>query len=189
MKLTKDYIIEGKIIKAGSEINITEGKQVGISYHFTWFYRCLDILTSNSLISDNIAEINGKDQHYISLTRDYSLRTPMKTGEWEMWGDCRIVLDGDKLSNKYRVVPFYDKDWLGDKSKSYGISESENAILTKRIDPLSPYVLQVDILEKVFHKSITAMFSFKLDKVNDNKYIHTPTGIIINLVDKFKPYR
>ena len=80
---------------------LNEGKQVGPLYHFTRTGELINILKSNILkVSDQWAT-NDDLRPFNSFTRN-------KNG-WDVGGfptDVRITIDGNKLSNKYKIKPF-----------------------------------------------------------------------------------
>lgn len=81
---------------------LNEGKQVGILYHFTDMSSLIKILETNILKASNKFE-KGKPPT-VSLTRD-------KLGDIGGVGGTgtktvRISIDGDKLSNKYKITPY-----------------------------------------------------------------------------------
>jgi len=78
----------------------TERKQVGDLYHFTDVNKISQIL-----YKDELEDIN--DRGYISFTRDK--RMPSTTNEpWWTIKTVRITVDGDKLSDKYKIQPYND---------------------------------------------------------------------------------
>lgn len=76
---------------------LNEAKQVGPLYHFTDLYGLEGILNSNTLkVGDDSSFETGGNIGNVSLTRDK-----------EMWiFQYRIELDGNKLSNNYKITPF-----------------------------------------------------------------------------------
>jgi len=78
---------------------LNEGKQVGTLYHFTTLRGATGILTSGKI------KIN--EDGVISATRDKNLNT----AEFDTEGDpdeniVRIDLDGNKISNNYKIQPY-----------------------------------------------------------------------------------
>ena len=78
---------------------LNEGKQVGNLYHFTTLRGATGILTSGKI------KIN--EDGVISTTRDKNLNT----AEFDTEGDpdkniVRIDLDGNKISNSYKIQPY-----------------------------------------------------------------------------------
>jgi hypothetical protein len=91
--------------KENSLQQIAEAKQIGDLYHFTSFHGLHNILAGEKLES----RIRNKDGNFvISLTRDKKLdvKAPQISST-----DCRITLDGNKLSEHYKIVPFNDPSY------------------------------------------------------------------------------
>jgi hypothetical protein len=81
---------------------LNEAKQVGPLYHFTEFNGLKGILSSNTLkVGDDSTFDSGGNVGNVSLTRDKN-----------MWiSDYRIELDGNKLSDNYKITPYaFDYD-------------------------------------------------------------------------------
>jgi len=81
--------------------NITEGKQVGDLYHFT-YSKYIDNIKRNGIkFTPDDSELEQyKNKYFISTTR-------IKNPDFVTYGeyDVRITLDGNKISNKYKIVP------------------------------------------------------------------------------------
>jgi len=105
---------------------LNEAKQVGILYHYTSKAGLKSILDSNEL---NITTESYRDHtlYFISFTRNKNFHR--KGNNWNVKTDYRITLDGDKLSNKYKIQTFayvpgwdytdnWEYDWLEDESES-----------------------------------------------------------------------
>jgi hypothetical protein len=136
-------------------INILrEGKQVGDIYHYTSINgdAIINILKSGKL-RPSPARMEKKG--YISFSRDRSLNYTLGSSKTQV----RITIDGDKLSNKYKITPYsqlkpetaYDKkNWVAPFSRSTQDSESELVIPAKKyggsIDIL-PYIKKIDIVD------------------------------------------
>jgi len=78
---------------------LNEGKQVGTLYHFTTLRGATGILT--------LGKIKINEDGVISTTRDKNLNT----AEFDTEGDpdeniVRIDLDGNKISNNYKIQPY-----------------------------------------------------------------------------------
>lgn len=110
---------------------ITESKQVGILYHYTSFSNGLWIIKSNTL-KGSISKPS-----FVSLTRDKSFHKQHRI----MAGtDLRLVLDGDKLSTKYKIKPH-----------DFGAEdESEERILTTAIIDIKKYLIRIDLYESLW---------------------------------------
>lgn len=96
---------------------LSEAKQVGTLYHYTDIVSLLKILDSNKL-----GDYNKKGELDISLTRDKNFhhRTYIIPTE------ACLVLDGNKLSNNYKITPY---DYFGDLEQNpdkFGAELSNN---------------------------------------------------------------
>jgi hypothetical protein len=129
---------------------ITEGKQVGEIYHFTSLDFIYDILESGKLEpSSSRLEKLG----FISFTRNRALPT---LGGFK--SQVRITIDGDKLSNKYQILPYAqlspetkedEEIWNTPFSRVNQNSESEVVIPSKKYGGkinIVPYIKKLDII-------------------------------------------
>ena len=129
---------------------LKEAKQVGIIYHYTTFEAGLKILKSNQLKSSNAADsTNDKPVFAISFTRDKRFHNDHNIGfEESSFGQSpqlRFTIDGDKLSNKFKIGP-YSQQGVFDKSEK-GFEAEERVISDKTFTiPLSNYLISVDVL-------------------------------------------
>ena len=81
---------------------ITEGKQVGNLYHFTYDTAILKILKNGLRFSPDNTELDKhKNRFYISTTRDHTGRKFYKDMEMV----ARVTLDGNKISEHYSIEP------------------------------------------------------------------------------------
>jgi len=156
--------------KCGHDNNpdLNEGKQVGLLYHYTSTNGLKGILRSNRI---NASEENylGNELYYISFTRNKNFHK--KGSKFGVSTEYRITLDGDKLSNKYKIRPFayipgwdikdsWELDWLDDEPESVrrdffnatgDYDEQEERIFFKNknggIDNIKNYILAVDKIE------------------------------------------
>ena len=79
--------------------NLNEAKQVGDIYHFTSYENTISIINDDF----NLKSFgNNSDNSYISFTRNRNMTSPT------VYRDVRITIDGDNLSNKYKIEPFAD---------------------------------------------------------------------------------
>jgi len=142
MKLFKDYI--------------TERKQVGTLYHYT------DLKKAISIIKDGAFK-SGNRFKYISFTRDKNLhkRRDFKNSDGTTSGasfdvgnmgiTVRFVVNGDKLSDKYKVRPFnYFQKKHGANNPFYDEMEERVGDNTKKvvIENIHKYVIRVDLNKK-----------------------------------------
>lgn len=105
----------------------SEAKQAGILYHITSIKNLLAIIKTNQLQG----AIFG-----ISTTRD-------KNGYKHIKGlagsGCQLVLDGNKISNNYKIQPYQDTT---DKYED----EYEERIKTRLIKNINKYIIMIQLL-------------------------------------------
>jgi hypothetical protein len=113
---------------------LNEAKQVGDLYHFTYLGRLPVILKSNILKA--LRTYGDKDNtRYISFTRNKNLfLNPSRiAGDFE----SALVIDGDKLSNNYKIESFsdpkskkneYEERVVINNPKELGISNIKNYV-------------------------------------------------------------
>lgn len=88
---------------------LKESKQLGTLYHYTNFVHGLKILDDNRINSSVAFANNMKDEviYGISTTRDSNFQKIFNRVDNGIKGvSFRISLDGDKLSEKYKIKPF-----------------------------------------------------------------------------------
>ena len=146
------------------EFILNEARQSGVLYHFTTLSRIEQILKEQKIKKGSFK--------YISLTRDFQLPNEkgyFNTGEYIV----RIAIDGNKLSENVKILPFKDIE-----SGSYN-DEREEAVLN---NINSKYFIQVDILTsdtRVFNSTaINAIY----DVIKKSKFK-------INKIKKFQPVK
>jgi hypothetical protein len=128
----------------GLEEALNEAKQVATLYHYTLHNYLLDIIQNNTLLANSTTAKNpsGKSIKAISLTRDSKFENkPRKI----MGLESRIVLDGDKLSTKYKISPYSEPEY-----RSPEATESEERVIflndsSEGILNLDKYVISYDI--------------------------------------------
>jgi hypothetical protein len=120
---------------------LNESKQVGPLYHWTDIYSSYNIINNNFLkgyLTDTF-----KTQPAISFTRNKNfLQTRPKLRNKP---EICFVVDGDKLSNSYKIQPFQDPKIKKD--------EMEEKVLTYGIKDFSNYIIKIIIPKKKFLKS------------------------------------
>ena len=153
------------IVENYADGKVDEAKQVGNLYHYTSAKGLKSILTSNSLNASQ-ENYSGKELHFVSFTRNKNFHK--KGQNFNVKTDYRITLDGDKLSNKYKIKPFayvpgwdytdnWEYDWLEDEPESVRrdffnatgeYDEQEERISFKgsngSIPNIKDYILKVD---------------------------------------------
>lgn len=167
------------------EGEIEEGKQVGILYHYTSLKAADKILKdgfiqgSDKAISGYSDNIIGKNYYSLSLTRDKNFHKVYRViGEYP---ECRFVIDGDVLSNKYKIQPVAARGFEKKKSKDF---EAEEVIVSpSQIKvPVKPYVKSIDLL-------IEPAGDLKVGDYDPYEFIEVlkklkDQGIAVNAVDK-----
>lgn len=112
---------------------LNESKQVGLLYHFTRTGELIGILKDNMLKASDMWVTNNDSRPINSFTRN-------KNG-WDVGGfptDVRITIDGDKLSNKYKIQPY---------DMRFGDDEMEERVY-KNISNIKDYILNITINTK-----------------------------------------
>jgi hypothetical protein len=159
-------------VKTGEKLDtpggLEEGKQVGTLYHYTSVDGLKGILSSNSIKASEEIYM-GQNLYYISFTRNKNFHK--KGSKFGVKTEYRITLDGDKLSNKYKITPHaykpgydytenWEYDWLEDEPENVvrdffaatgEYDEQEERISFKGpeggIDNIKNYILSVDKVE------------------------------------------
>ena len=112
------------IVKPVIKESLNEGKQVGTLYHYTSKDGLKGILKSNSIKASEEYYL-GEEIYYISFTRNKNFHK--KGMKFNVKTDYRITLDGDKLSNRYKIQPFaYIPGWSYEDSWEYEWLEDED---------------------------------------------------------------
>lgn len=150
---------------------LNEGKQLGTIYHFTSVNSLLNICLvenelkgrpfkhnkfilnplnkdvdivnkHNNFYKDIITKYNS-DYYSVSFTRDKFLNTDYRSVSSM---ECRMVIDGDKLSNKYKFMPYQFNSIYGKADKGIG-DEREELCLIKNNQSISNILAYIDSIE------------------------------------------
>lgn len=163
---------------------ILEGKQVGILYHYTGLENLKSILSGGCVLKA------GRRSHeeYISFTR-LGAFLPKHLSHF---GICRFVIDGNKLSNKFKITPdskhrkfTYDSDGIINgnewKNKPFEKLQGEERYYGNSLN-IKPFILKIQILKKDFlQNGYEAGFDSEKDLIDlENQY-----KIEIELVDSW----
>ena len=116
-------------------------------YHFTSIENLIEIISSNEMIGDGSISFT-RDKNFLDTTGGDSL-----SGETE----CRIVIDGGKLSNRYKIRPynyFPNMSTRPNRETSLAINgedfvagpESEEIALTDKIENIKDYIIRFDFI-------------------------------------------
>ena len=132
----------GKIWKDIKENKLVEAKQVGILYHYTTLDSLEDIITSNQLLS-NVPDVDVDDELDPNINKGGMVaftRANPKSAQFAIaqYADAVLVIDGDKLSNKYKIEPTHQ----------YGGNEDEmEERIYKDINNLNKYLIKIILFE------------------------------------------
>lgn len=145
---------QGKIWKGIKEDKqLGEAKQVGTIYHYTTFDNGLEILQSNQLKGfETEGHTNTNPIYGLSFTRDKRFHNNHNIGfDASVFGQkpqVRFTIDGDKLSNKYKIQPYAQIGGSGRFEKGQEEFESEERVIFNKpfSIPLLPYLKSIDIL-------------------------------------------
>lgn len=157
-----------------------ESKHIGILYHY-----CPAKVFEN-IIDDNLILKDMLKRGTISFSRfGYGL---------SRFGECRFVLDGTKMSNKYKIVPD-SLARLPDTGQKYkGIDgkyryklphelQGEERIYNKPNIDIKPFLLAIQINSTdFFYKDDLERFTYKIGKI-------TKAPFQINNSGKWNPYK
>ena len=153
---------------------LLERKNYPVLYHFT-SYGKLELILRNNLLKPS------RGVGAISLTRNHRL---------EGFGSCRISLDAKRLSDRYKIAPYFDApydamekkyDYSGDSPRR---QEQEERI-QRPIKNVKKYIIQVDIktdqLDDDFSKN-------KAKRIRDQIANNNP-NVEINIVEHWQPVK
>lgn len=164
---------------------LTEAKQVGIIYHFTYdIHNLREILKTDSLTTSV--------RKAISLTRNYNLGV---SENFEAY--VRLTLDGNKMSEHEKIVPhLYDPSETDGLSmpasiqarrKAYG-QEQEERIDKTEVKNIKASLLEIDIHENLFFQTFMDDDDI-LDSINAfDKIREQYPKFKVRLVSEFTPY-
>jgi hypothetical protein len=137
---------------------VDEAKQVGIIYHFTKRDNILKLLSKEFMEKELGCDILTFMSHngYVSTTRNFMFTDDVTSDFNIRTYNIRIALDGDKLSNKYKVKPINGlldntKDVFGVDKNHIRVphkSEKEEVICPINNEtrfPLKDYILEIQV--------------------------------------------
>lgn len=185
---------------------LKEAKQVGILYHATRLDYAISIVENNAMYANPKLQNDGKTLDLNSLGISTS-----RNKLFMYKGDVEIMLDGDKLSEKYSIIPYnYFNDFPTEElthaekrntaesiiiSKSYLNSiknySDEDAFDIAFYDPftipnINAYILGFMVPPNIFGSALLTKHLKELIKIS-NKPIYTYSGqkLDINDFDKY----
>lgn len=187
-KVIKAFAPGGENIKVASATEIESRKAVGILYHFT---------TPDGM--QNIIEDNWKlrtvNREQISFTRnpnlDFHANVDTQDDDGEFTGNhidvkttYRIAIDGDKLTDKYKLEPFTDRGQFTRQGKP----EAEEIIRKTEVD-LNGCVIRVDhLMDFSYEKEYSEGLKY-LDDIADSldvgEDVHTFYPLIAAVNDTY----
>ena len=149
---------------------LLESKQVGIIYHYTNLSSLLNILKDFKL-KDKLYNRN-----YISFSRNGN---GIK-GQGSAF--ARIVLNGNKMSNKYSIIPYSQAMSNGKLApyKSHKKKQAEERIYKTEVF-IKPYILAIEIIKDYANDDMT-----KEEKQKVEKLIYPKP---LNIVDKWSKFK
>lgn len=86
---------------------IKESKQIGFLYHYT------DPKNEESILKNGLKFSNPQEE----ISNDYYISTTRKKQKWNH--QIEIILDGNKISNHYKIIPIQASTFLDKPSKEY----------------------------------------------------------------------
>ena len=133
---------------------INESKQVGLLYHWTSFISAYKIVKTNYIksanrsIRDDAKTINRENEFGVSFTRD---KTFHKDNSKFYPMEACIIIDGDKLSNNYKLFPYNDFFAGIDKPKYKSAKESDEmeTRTNKSINDIKKYIVRIELYDNV----------------------------------------
>jgi len=135
------------------EEQLDESKQVGTIYHFTTFSNGFKILEANQLKSFETADsTRSKPIYGVSFTRNKQFHNKHNIGfDVSSFGqrpEIRFTVDGDKLSNNYKIQPYAQIGGAGRFEKQHEEIEAEERVVANKpfTIPILTYLKSIDIL-------------------------------------------
>lgn len=128
----------------------SEGKSVGVLYHFTQFDNFSQIVNDEFILKSQTDE-------YVSFTRNYNLPND-QIFYFRDEDIVRIAVDGDILSNKYKIIPHAKfKTKLEDdrEERIKGPVDIKNSIIQIQIEPNVANLIQKTIGYKEYEAVVS----------------------------------
>jgi hypothetical protein len=153
--------------------SLNERKQVGLLYHFTSYVGLKGIIEDNMVLKTWQTDI----QPYVSFTRNKNFQSDTIPTQ------VRITVDGDKLSDKYRIAPHADTEaGYGRRSQD----EAEERISLKRY-PDGVSIKRSLILIEV--KNPVAGYDLSKQTTDDEDMIEPPSSATYERVVKMLKFK
>ena len=119
--------------------SLLEGKQVGTIYHFTDYEAAMNIIKDKYTLKNLTPDADGET--FVSFSRYRDLKSPTISR------NVRFTIDGDALSNKYKVEPFADVKAGFGRRKSDEAEERVNVLPRGGQLDFSKYVKAIDVMK------------------------------------------
>jgi hypothetical protein len=152
-KLEQEANLKGTMTFRNWTDSLNESKQVGVIYHYTTFENGLKILQSNQLKGGAAEDsTNANPVFAISFTRDKRFHNNHNVGfDVSSFGQrpqVRFTVDGNKLSNRYKIQPYAQIGGSGRFEKQREEFEAEERVVSNKpfSIPILSYIESVDIL-------------------------------------------
>lgn len=160
---------------------LDEAKQVGKIYHFTSYKNMIEIIRGGFHLKSGFMKMGPNytsDREYVSFTRNKSFKSD------SVYVQVRITIDGDKLSNKYKIEPY--SDLKGGYGRSHNNDESEERV---KIDirkypngiDIRSYILSIDLKSDSEYADDDNILTYYNDLKSSLKRNH----IDYNIIDRF----
>lgn len=150
---------------------LNEARQVGTLYYFGPYRRLSRLIDNNFILTSTI-------QPYVSFTRNKTMVSDTISSE------TRIAIDGDKLSQRYKITPF------AHTSAGYGRGSADEA--EERID-LKKYPKGIDISKAVIDIQIKNPLSISSEFDDEESFEPPSMEAYDQLIKKLKqgkiPYK
>lgn len=128
---------------------IVEAKNIGILYHYTSIRHTINILKTDIIYSSTRITKDNKKIKTFSTTRNKNFHKGIDRLNDGINGiSVRISLDGNKISNNYKIVPYNFFFRYNKTSTTRPIeTESEEEIIINK-DGIKNYIINITIFKK-----------------------------------------
>jgi hypothetical protein len=137
--------------------NLYESNQRGNLYHVFDIEKCIYIINRNKLSSYHFSNI--------STTRNKLLNGYIGSGPTSIF---KLELNGDEISNNYKIKPFQYQSYVGTERKPVKLHEFEEVILTNEIVNINKYVKKFIIIKDNIENGLKNSGWFDSDGGNVN---------------------
>ncbi|MFW6009146.1 MAG: hypothetical protein ACOCP8_07775, partial [archaeon] len=149
-------------------------KQVGILYHFTSAASIMNILKEDKLESNTGKISFTRNQFYNEGNNDVGDRI-----------EGYLQIDGNKLSNNYKIKPFHDQDYFNDYGYEFGSEnmEQEERLFLKDNNDL--YGIKKYITKIVIFKNDVWYSSYITRELLEKEFNEVPKVITLDMILDF----